>query len=223
MSPWLSSIIFIFEEGRLLCTSSYHDAQSVQRNIEKNGKAFLIIILAWVSCNFNCHPWKKTCFCPVWQRAGSHHSLDWAANSRASLGWSRGGRGLKGGGSYGTRGKGGQVAVHFVCGLVPTTPGAEELCPWEPTCAHASDSHAGVQDLGRCNLFNKALKLVSKRHEGDYSASCYNSGKVSTVQVCSSLTWVCWEDAEMLEGLRPRFCCHRILEHWVHVADEGIS
>lgn len=176
-----------------------------------------------MSCNFNYHPWKKTCFCPVWQRAGFHHSLCWAANSRASLVWSGDGRGLKGGGSYGTRGEGGQVAVqpHECAGANHTrSRGAVPL--WAHLCTRQQQSHWST-GLGKMSSFNKALKLVSKRHEGDYWASCYNSGKASTVQVCSSLTWVCWEGAEMLEGMRPRFCCHGILEHWVHVADEGIS
>lgn len=64
-----------------------------------------------------------------------------------------------------------------------------------PLGAHASNSLTGVQGSGRSHLFNEVLKLVSKQQERDYSTSPHNSGRVSKVQVCSSLTLVCWEDA----------------------------
>jgi len=53
-----------------------------------------------------------------------------------------------------------------VCGLVQIAPGAEELCHWEPTCAHASNSRTGAQGSERPHLFKKALKLSFKKARG---------------------------------------------------------
>lgn len=142
---------------------------------------------------------------------------------------SSGERGLKRGRSYGTRGKGGQAAVHHVRGLVQATPGAEELCPWGPTCAHASNHCTRAQGSGRSHLFRKALKWSFKKarggiiqHPAAILGKRHGSGLLLTY---ISMLGGCRKDSEWsgLEGMRPRLCCHGILKRCVHAADEGTS
>lgn len=149
-----------------------------------------------MSCNLNS--WKETCLCPVWQIAGSHHSLGWAVHSWANIAEAEVKGSLKEDVPLGPGAKEAKLLCAMCLGWCKTTPEAEELCHWEPTRAHASNSRTGAEGSGRSHHFKKVWKLVSKRQEWDYSTSCHNSRKEGPVQARSSLTLVCWGDAERI-------------------------
>lgn len=93
---------------------------------------------------------------------------------------------------HGPRGRGAHAAVRYMWAGEPM-PGAEGLCHREPRVPIT----AIVTPVHRA-LFYMPWKLPAERQKQDYSTSCHNSGKVSTVQVCSSFPLVCWEGAEKI-------------------------